>query len=173
MSEITFVARIHNNSLGSCVGPITWDEGVEIIKNWCEEQGFELTPENEAGIEETGEVSFIQYEDDKPEFYTFSMGILNDGEEDEEEHDLQAALDNPEGWHEDFEDEANAHLEVQPYKDVHTEHCCAEYGCKYNDKECPVWLGYRKQSYGYWDGDKTYPIPKITEEEFEKRRADV
>ena len=35
-----------------------------------------------------------------------------------------------------------------PYKDVHTEHCCAKHGCKYGDEEeCSVYsLGY-KQSY--------------------------
>lgn len=31
-------------------------------------------------------------------------------------------------------------------KCVHTEHCCAKCGCKYSD-DCPVWEGYKKQSY--------------------------
>jgi len=60
---------------------------------------------------------------------------------------------------------------VKMSKDVHTEHCCAMHGCKYGDEFCSVWLGYKKQSYGYWDGyDETCPIPEISEEEFKKRR---
>lgn len=37
-------------------------------------------------------------------------------------------------------------------KCVHTEHCCIYHGCKYGDDNCPVWLGYKPQSYPYWDG---------------------
>ena len=56
---------------------------------------------------------------------------------------------------------------------VHTEHCCAKNGCKYGEEDsCPVWLGYVKQSYGYWDGDESHPIPEISTEVFEKRRAE-
>ena len=56
-------------------------------------------------------------------------------------------------------------------KDVHTEHCCAEHGCKYGEEDfCPVWLGYKRQSYGYWDGEQVHPIPSITDEVFQKRR---
>lgn len=57
-------------------------------------------------------------------------------------------------------------------KCVHTEHCCAEHGCKYGDKDCVVWLGFAKQSYGYWDGRTVNPIPEISTEVFMKRRAD-
>lgn len=32
-------------------------------------------------------------------------------------------------------------------KCVHTEHCCILHGCKYGDENCPVELGYKKQSY--------------------------
>ena len=57
-------------------------------------------------------------------------------------------------------------------KCVHTEHCCAEHGCKYGDNDCPVWLGFAKQSCGYWDGgDTVYPIPEIPTEVFMNRRA--
>lgn len=28
---------------------------------------------------------------------------------------------------------------------VHTRHCCVVHGCKYGDKGCPVYLGYKKQ----------------------------
>ena len=31
--------------------------------------------------------------------------------------------------------------------DVHTEHCCAEHGCKYSDKDCSVVTKQLKQSY--------------------------
>jgi deoxyribose-phosphate aldolase len=30
---------------------------------------------------------------------------------------------------------------------THIKHCCAEHGCKYNDKDCPVVLGLFKQAY--------------------------
>lgn len=32
-------------------------------------------------------------------------------------------------------------------KDVHTEHCCAEHGCKYGDPDCPVVNDIKLQSY--------------------------
>lgn len=32
-------------------------------------------------------------------------------------------------------------------KDVHTEHCCAQHGCKYADSDCPVASGNKPQSY--------------------------
>lgn len=32
-------------------------------------------------------------------------------------------------------------------KCVHTEHCCREHGCKYNDSDCPVVLGSKPQSH--------------------------
>lgn len=32
-------------------------------------------------------------------------------------------------------------------KDVHTEHCCVNHGCKYGDNDCPVILGIKKQSF--------------------------
>lgn len=44
-------------------------------------------------------------------------------------------------------------------KDVHTEHCCSEHGCKYGkDETCPVSLGDKPQSFpcefcGYERGD--------------------
>lgn len=54
-------------------------------------------------------------------------------------------------------------------KDVHTEHCCAIHGCKYGDTYCPVWLGRKKQSFGYWDGDVTHPIPVLPVRVFKER----
>lgn len=32
-------------------------------------------------------------------------------------------------------------------RDVHTEHCCLEHGCKYGDDDCPVETGRKRQSY--------------------------
>lgn len=32
-------------------------------------------------------------------------------------------------------------------KNVHTEHCCFEHGCKYGEDDCPVATGLQKQSY--------------------------
>lgn len=38
-------------------------------------------------------------------------------------------------------------MDNQPTKDVHTEHCCGEHGCKYGDEDCPVALKQKIQSY--------------------------
>jgi hypothetical protein len=51
-------------------------------------------------------------------------------------------------------------------KCVHTEHCCIEHGCKYNDVDCPVWLGYKCQSYNCEDcepGNQEMPSPATIE----------
>jgi len=32
-------------------------------------------------------------------------------------------------------------------KDVHTEHCCKDHGCKYGDKDCPVVIGTAIQAH--------------------------
>lgn len=60
-------------------------------------------------------------------------------------------------------------------KCVHTEHCCVYHGCKYGDDDCPVWLGIKPQSYGYWDGmSNIVPIEEcislVTPAELEERR---
>lgn len=65
------------------------------------------------------------------------------------------------------------HVFTSNKKCVHTEHCCAEVGCKYGDKNCPVWLGYAKQSYAYDDGFDSYPIPNIRTSVFEQRRLEL
>ena len=66
-------------------------------------------------------------------------------------------------------------------KCVHTEHCCRNCGCKYND-HCPVWLGYKVQSYpcegcyDIWNPDAVIPkvkdLPKPTFEEYRLRRLE-
>jgi len=56
-------------------------------------------------------------------------------------------------------------------KCVHTEHCCAKFGCKYGDAHCPVWLGYSQQSGPSWDGISGVDyIPSISTAEFTRRR---
>lgn len=63
-------------------------------------------------------------------------------------------------------------------KDVHTEHCCIAHGCKYCDDDCPVWLGYKQQSYlcescTCWDdpdADHHKGIPPVTKETITERR---
>jgi hypothetical protein len=37
--------------------------------------------------------------------------------------------------------------ELAHRKDVHTEHCCSECGCKYNDHDCTVATGKKKPSF--------------------------
>ncbi len=64
-------------------------------------------------------------------------------------------------------------------KNVHTEHCCVLHGCKYGDDNCPIWLGWQKQSYccescwGCYD-ETNIPtgidIPKVSKEEIQLRR---
>ena len=60
-------------------------------------------------------------------------------------------------------------------KCVHTEHCCAEMGCKYGDYDCPVWLGYKKQSFPYWSpyDPVRRSLPEVSEEEFNLRREEA
>lgn len=65
-------------------------------------------------------------------------------------------------------------------KYVHTEHCCRNHGCKYYDSDCPVYLGYKAQSFPCEDccdwvnefyiaiGMKD--VPKVSFEEFKRRR---
>ncbi len=57
-------------------------------------------------------------------------------------------------------------------KCVHTEHCCIEHGCKYGEEDaCPVWLGYKPQSYpceSCEPGEENLPSAG----EIEKRRED-
>ena len=36
-------------------------------------------------------------------------------------------------------------------KNVHTEHCCVQHGCKYGDEDCPVANGRQKQSFSCED----------------------
>lgn len=35
----------------------------------------------------------------------------------------------------------------EPKRDVHTEHCCKNCGCKYGDKDCTVVLNIKEQTY--------------------------
>jgi len=37
--------------------------------------------------------------------------------------------------------------ELEEDRCVHTEHCCVLHGCKYGNKDCPVELGFKRQSY--------------------------
>lgn len=48
---------------------------------------------------------------------------------------------------------------MEKFKDVHTEHCCIDHGCKYGeDDTCTVVTGQAKQSYGceYCPGGDVY-----------------
>lgn len=70
------------------------------------------------------------------------------------------------------ETEEDIHEFSRKEKCVHSEHCCAEMGCKYGDEDCPVWLGYVQQSYPYDDGIVSYEFPTIPHSEFMKRREE-
>lgn len=45
---------------------------------------------------------------------------------------------------------ARARAEDTSDRDVHTEHCCKEHGCKYSDRKCTVVTGKKIQSF-IWD----------------------
>lgn len=55
---------------------------------------------------------------------------------------------------------------------VHTEHCCVMEGCKYGDADCPVWLGYKPQTYNSESYNKDTAL-YLAIPEFEKRRNKV
>lgn len=69
-----FVARIHNNSLGSCVMVETIEEGLDLIRQYVKDQfNRELTTEENDNLENNQEF----YNDDDPEnIVTFSVGIV-------------------------------------------------------------------------------------------------
>lgn len=49
-------------------------------------------------------------------------------------------------------------------KCVHTEHCCIEHGCKYGKEDsCPVYLGYKKQTYRCEICEEVDPVATINE----------
>lgn len=65
------------------------------------------------------------------------------------------------------------HVFTCTHHDAHTAHCDAIAGCKYGEEDiCMVWLGYAKQERGYWDGEKTHPIPELPHETYVKRREE-
>ncbi len=56
----------------------------------------------------------------------------------------------------------------------HTEHCCALHGCKYNNPDCPVYLGHKPQSFTCEDcHDYEQGYANISQEEFQKRRGEI
>lgn len=60
-------------------------------------------------------------------------------------------------------------------KDVHTEHCCSDHGCKYGDGDCTVTTGVAPQSYPCefcdWEREEVASwLPRATDDEL---RAEV
>lgn len=65
-------------------------------------------------------------------------------------------------------------------KCVHTEHCCRIDGCKYGDIDCPVYLGYKCQSFLCEQCTDSFDeltwsmtlkdLPKVRFDEFKRRR---
>lgn len=62
-------------------------------------------------------------------------------------------------------------------KDVHTEHCCAQHGCKYADSDCPVASGNKPQSYPCesceWEKEDAARHTAAKDAEIEALRADA
>jgi len=70
-----FVCKINNNILGRCVQVNNWDEGVKLIKDWCDEYDFVLRQDDLVSIEEEGE---YHNEDDFSSCLTFSIGVFDE-----------------------------------------------------------------------------------------------
>ena len=67
-----FVAKIHNNSLGSCISIESYEEGKVLIRKMAEEQFQRPLTESElASIEDEME---LYNDDDADNVYTFSIG---------------------------------------------------------------------------------------------------
>lgn len=69
-------------------------------------------------------------------------------------------------------------LPTNKKESVHSRHCCIEHGCKYGEEDCPVWLGYEKQtsqceSCAWTQNELKYKQPMISEEELIKRRNSI
>ena len=71
---------------------------------------------------------------------------------------------------------------TDPNKDVHTEHCCVEHGCKYGQEDhCPVYQGRKKQShpcesccdFPSEDYDPNAPIPTVSDKVIQQRRNEA
>ena len=70
-----FVARIHNNSLGSCVIVDTIEEGLNLIRQYVKDQfNRELTTEENDILENNNE---FYNDDDVENIVTFSVGTLS------------------------------------------------------------------------------------------------
>ena len=70
-----FVARIHNNSLGSCVIVGTIEEGLNLIRQYVKDQfNRELTTEENDILENNNE---FYNDDDVENSVTFSVGTLS------------------------------------------------------------------------------------------------
>lgn len=70
-----FVARIHNNSLGSCIEVDSFDTGVKIIKKLVQESSLRLDDDDIWKIEEIGEYHNF---DDSDNYVSFCIGMLNE-----------------------------------------------------------------------------------------------
>ena len=74
MNNIMFVARIHNNKLGSCVPVDDHQEGEQLIREWVKDQfGRDLSKMENDVLVNTGEF----YNDADPDnIITFSLGMM-------------------------------------------------------------------------------------------------
>lgn len=72
--KFMFVARIHNNLLGQCIEIENYEQGTKVIQDWCQEQGFTLTDEEIADIENSGEYF---NDDDDENVYSFQIAELD------------------------------------------------------------------------------------------------
>ena len=70
-----FVARIHNNTLGSCVMVGTITDGINLIREYVKDQfGRDLTADENDRLENDYE---FYNDDDVDNIFTFSIGSLS------------------------------------------------------------------------------------------------
>ena len=70
-----FVARIHNNTLGSCVMVGTITDGINLIREYVQDQfNRELTADENDRLENDYE---FYNDDDADNIFTFSIGCLS------------------------------------------------------------------------------------------------
>ena len=73
--ENLFVARIHNNTLGSCVMVGTITDGINLIREYVQDQfGRDLTADENDRLENDYE---FYNDDDADNIFTFSIGSLS------------------------------------------------------------------------------------------------
>ena len=74
MNDIMFVARIHNNKLGSCVPVDDHEQGEQLIREWVKDLFHrDITDDENEILMNDGE---FYNDDDADNIITFSIGMM-------------------------------------------------------------------------------------------------